>query len=163
MKKQLSFSILVLLTLWACNQPEEESPTIDLAAPVSVIDVTTSSLSRHTIATGNAMAEKEMEITSQVGGQFKVKNHPSYKRPFKLGDRVKAGQSFVEIIDKEYVNGISLDSKKMNLDLAQQEYEKQKSVFDKGGVTLRELRNAELQLTNAKNDLENAEIRLEKM
>lgn len=163
MKKQLSFSILVLLTLWACNQPEEESPTIDLAAPVSVIDVTTSSLSRHTIATGNAMAEKEMEITSQVGGQFKIKNHPSYKRPFKLGDRVKAGQSFVEIIDKEYVNGISLESKKMNLDLAQQEYEKQKSVFDKGGVTLRELRNAELQLTNAKNDLENAEIRLEKM
>jgi len=162
-KKQLSFSILVLLTLWACNQPEEESPTIDLAAPVSVIDVTTSSLSRHTIATGNAMAEKEMEITSQVGGQFKIKNHPSYKRPFKLGDRVKAGQSFVEIIDKEYVNGISLESKKMNLDLAQQEYEKQKSVFDKGGVTLRELRNAELQLTNAKNDLENAEIRLEKM
>ena len=163
MKKQLSFSILVLLTLWACNQPEEESPTIDLAAPVSVIDVTTSSLSRHTIATGNAMAEKEMEITSQVSGQFKIKNHPSYKRPFKLGDRVKAGQSFVEIIDKEYVNSISLDSKKMNLDLAQQEYEKQKSVYDKGGVTLRELRNAELQLTNAKNDLENAEIRLEKM
>lgn len=163
MKKQLSFSILVLLTLWACNQPEEESPTIDLAAPVSVIDVTTSSLSRHTIATGNAMAEKEMEITSQVGGQFKIKNHPSYKRPFKLGDRVKAGQSFVDIIDKEYVNSISLESKKMNLDLAQQEYEKQKSVFDKGGVTLRELRNAELQLTNAKNDLENAEIRLEKM
>lgn len=163
MKKQLSLSILVILSLWACNQPEEESPSIDLAAPVSVIDVETSSLSRHTIATGNAMAEKEMEVTSQIAGKYKIKNHPSYKRPFKLGDRVKAGQAFVEIEDKEYVNGIGLESKKMNLDLAQQEYEKQKSVFDKGGVTLRELRNAELQLTQAKNDLENAEIRLEKM
>lgn len=163
MKKQLSLSILVLLSLWACNQPEEESPSIDLAAPVSVVDVETSSLSRHTIATGNAMAEKEMEVTSKIGGKYKLQNHPSYKRPYKLGDRVKAGQAFVEIEDREYVNGISLESKKMNLDLAQQEYEKQKSVFDKGGVTLRELRNAELQLTNAKNDLENAEILLEKM
>lgn len=163
MKKQLSLSVLVLLTLWACNQPEEESPSIDLAAPVSVIDVATSSLSRHTIATGNAMAEKEMEVTSQIAGKYKVKNHPSYNRPFKLGDRVKAGQAFVEIEDKEYVNGISLESKKMNLDLAKQEYEKQKSVYDKGGVTLRELRNSELQMTNAQNELENAEIRLEKM
>ena len=163
MKKQLSLSVLVLLTLWACNQPEEESPSIDLAAPVSVIDVATSSLSRHTIATGNAMAEKEMEVTSQIAGKYKVNNHPAYNRPFKLGDRVKAGQAFVEIEDKEYVNGISLESKKMNLDLAKQEYEKQKSVYDKGGVTLRELRNAELQMTNAQNELENAEIRLEKM
>ncbi len=163
MKKQLSLSVLVLLTLFACNQPEEESPSIDLAAPVSVIDVTTSSLSRHTIATGNAMAEKEMEVTSQIAGKYKLKNHPAYSRPFKLGDRVKAGQAFVEIEDKEYVNGISLESKKMNLDLAKQEYEKQKSVYDKGGVTLRELRNAELQMTNAQNELENAEIRLEKM
>lgn len=163
MKKQLSLSVLVLLTLWACNQPEEESPSIDLAAPVSVIDVATSSISRHTIATGNALAEKEMEITSQIAGKYKLKNHPAYKRPFKLGDRVKAGQAFVEIEDKEYVNGISLESKKMNLDLAKQEYEKQKSVYDKGGVTLRELRNAELQMTNAQNDLENAQIRLEKM
>ncbi|NRB52049.1 MAG: efflux RND transporter periplasmic adaptor subunit [Saprospiraceae bacterium] len=163
MKKQLSLSVLVLLTLWACNQPEEESPSIDLAAPVSVIDVTTSSLSRHTIATGNALAEKEMEVTSQIAGKYKLKNHPAYNRPFKLGDRVKAGQAFVEIEDKEYVNGISLESKKMNLDLAKQEYEKQKSVYDKGGVTLRELRNAELQMTNAQNELENAQIRLEKM
>lgn len=163
MKKQLSLSILVLLSLWACNQPEEESPSIDLAAPVSVVDVATSSLARHTIVTGNAMAAKEMEVTAQIAGKYKLQNHPAYNRPYKLGDRVKAGQAFVEIEDKEYVNGISLESKKMNLDLAEQEYQKQKSVFDKGGVTLRELRNAELQLTNAKNDLENAEIRLEKM
>lgn len=163
MKKQNHISFIILLALAACNQAEEESPTIDIAAPVSVVDVTTTSLSRHTVATGNAMAEKEMEVTAQVGGKYQLQNHPAYKRPYKLGDRVEAGQPFVKIEDREYVNGIGLESVKMNLDLAQQEYEKQASVYEKGGVTLRELRNAELQLTQARNDLERAEIQLAKL
>lgn len=104
-----------------------------------------------------------MDLTSAIGGKYQLQNHPVYKRPYKIGDQVKNGQPFIEIEDKEYVNSIGLESVKMNLDLAQQEYEKQKSIYDKGGVTLRELRNAELQLTQAKNDLENAEIRLAKM
>jgi len=164
-KKQLHIISFALLSLvfWSCNPEEEESPTVDLAAPVSVLEIKTASLSRHTIATGNAMAEKEMEITSKIAGKYQMKNHPAYQRPFKLGDRVKQGQAFIDIEDEEYVNTIGLESVKMNLDLAKQEYEKQKSVFDKGGVTLRELRNAELQMTTAKNDLESAEIRLEKM
>lgn len=163
MKKQIHILLFALMSIWACNQQEEESPTVDLAAPVSVMEIKTASLSRHTIATGNAIAEKMMDLNASIGGKYTMKNHPSLNRPFKLGDRVKVGQAFVEIEDKEYVNGIGLESVKMNLDLAKQEYEKQKSVYDKGGVTLRELRNAELQLSQAQNDLESAEIRLEKM
>ena len=147
----------------ACDNAEEESPTIDIAAPVSVLSLKNGSLSRFTIATGNAMAEKVMEVTAPINGKYNLKNNPAYGRPYKLGDRVKAGQAFVEIEDKEYVNSIDLESKQMNLELAEQEYEKQKSVFEKGGVTLRELRNAELQQTQAKNSLENAQIRLEKL
>ena len=163
MKKILYAFLLIMGISFGCDQAEEETPAIDIAAPVSVIPVETSSLSRYTVATGNAMAEKVMEINAQIGGRYNLKNHPSYNRPYKLGDWVKAGEAFVEIEDREYVNSIGLESVKMNLDLAQQEYEKQKSIFDKGGVTLRELRNSELQLTQAKNDLESAEIRLEKM
>ncbi|MEZ5042860.1 MAG: efflux RND transporter periplasmic adaptor subunit [Saprospiraceae bacterium] len=163
MKKQIHILLFALMTLWACNQQEEESPTVDLAAPVSVMEIKTASLSRHTIATGNAIAEKMMDLNASIGGKYIMKNHPTFNRPFQLGDRVKVGQAFIEIEDKEYVNSIGLESVKMNLDLAKQEYEKQKSVYDKGGVTLRELRNAELQLTQAQNDLESAEIRLEKM
>lgn len=163
MKNHIYLITFTLLTLVACDQPEEESPTIDIAAPVSVIDIKTDQLSRYTIATGNAMADQEMEMTAKLGGEFYLKNHPQYNRPYKLGDRVKAGQAFMEVKDKEYVNAISLESKKMNLELAEKTYQKQKSVFEKGGVTERELQNAELQVTTARNDLENAEIRLEKM
>lgn len=163
MKKIIVILISALLCFWACDNAEEESPTIDIAAPVSVVQLKTSSLSRHTIATGNAMAEKVMEVVAPIGGKYKLKNHPNYNRPYKLGDRVKSGQAFVEIEDREYVNSIDLKSKEMNLQLAEQEFQKQKSVHEKGGVTLRELRNAELQLTQAQNNLENAQIRLEKL
>ncbi len=152
-----------MLTLFACDQPEEESPNIDIAAPVSVIQIKTDNLSRFTIATGNAMANKEMEMTAKLGGEFLLKNHPAFNRPYKLGDRVKAGQPFMEIIDEEYENGISLELKEMNLELAEKTYQKQQSIFEKGGVTETELKNAELQVITAKNDLENARIRLKKM
>ena len=152
-----------MLTVFACDQAEEEGPRIDIAAPVSVIQIKTDQISRFTIATGNAMANKEMEMQAKLGGEFVLKNHPKYNRPYKLGDYVKAGQPFMEIVDREYVNAISLESKIMNLELAEKTLVKQKSVFEKGGVTEREVQNAELQVATAKNDLENANLRLEKM
>ncbi|MEO1259814.1 MAG: efflux RND transporter periplasmic adaptor subunit [Bacteroidota bacterium] len=165
MKNQFYFYLLLfaLSSFWSCDEAEEESPTIDIAAPVSVIQLKPGSLSRHTIATGNATAHKSIELSTQIGGKYILKNNPAHNRPFRLGDRVKGGQAFVEIEDKEYENGIALETTKMNLELAEQEVQKQQSVYEKGGVTLRELRNAELQATRAKDDLVNAEIRLEKM
>jgi RND family efflux transporter MFP subunit len=162
-KNHIYLIAFTFLTLIACNQPEDESPRIDIAAPVSIIQLKTDQLSRYTIATGNAMADKEMVMNAKLGGEFHLKNHPQYNRPYKLGDRVKAGQPFMEIRDNEYVNAISLESKKMNLELAEKTYQKQLSVYEKGGISERELQNAELQVTTAKNDLENAQIRLEKM
>lgn len=152
-----------MLTLFACDNPEEESPSIDIAAPVSVIQIKSDNLSRFSIATGNAMADKEMEMNAKLSGEFLLKNHPAYNRPYKLGDRVKAGQPFMEIVDEEYANSISLELKEMNLELAEKTYQKQQSIFEKGGVTESELKNAELQVITAKNDLENAKIRKEKM
>lgn len=163
MKNHIYLITLASLLLFACNQSEEESPQIDIAAPVSVIQVKPDQLSRYTMATGNAMADKEMELKAKLGGDFYLMNHPDYNRPYKLGDRVKAGQPFMEIKDEEYVNSISLESKRMNLELAEKTLVKQKSVFEKGGVTEREVQDAELQVTSAKNDLENAQIRLKKM
>ncbi|MCB0632028.1 MAG: efflux RND transporter periplasmic adaptor subunit [Saprospiraceae bacterium] len=164
MKRLLSYiAFCALIVISACNSGQEESPNIDIAAPVSVQQINTGSLSRFTVATGNATAEKVIEINSLINGIYLLNNNPIYKRPYKLGDRVTAGQPFVNIHDPEYLNGIGLEAAKMNLDLAQQEYEKQKSVFDKGGVTVRELKNSELQLTRAKNDVESAEIKLAKM
>jgi hypothetical protein len=61
-KNHLYLIAFIMLTMFACDQPEEESPTIDIAAPVSVIQIKTDNLSRFTIATGNAVADNEMDM-----------------------------------------------------------------------------------------------------
>ncbi|MBK6284570.1 MAG: efflux RND transporter periplasmic adaptor subunit [Draconibacterium sp.] len=76
---------------------------------------------------------------------------------------MKEGQVIIRFEDKEYVNGLAIDAKKLNLDISKDEYEKQKSLYEKGGVTLRELRNSEVSRTSAQYDFESAEIRLAKM
>ena len=64
---------------------------------------------------------------------------------------------------KNTKNNIRLSSLKINLETTQQVFEKQKSLFDKGGVTLSEVKNAEVGFINAKYAYDDALIRLKKM
>jgi RND family efflux transporter MFP subunit len=143
------------------NQPQSEST--ELAVPVSIENVKKSSISQYINTTGTAMAIYETDLTSEVTGEYNLQTNPATGKPFKLGDRIKEGQVIIRFEDKEYVNGLAIDAKKLNLDISKDEYEKQKSLYEKGGVTLRELRNSEVSRTNAQYDFESAEIRLAKM
>ncbi len=143
------------------NQPQTEST--ELAVPVSIENVKKSSISQYINTTGTAMAIYEASLTSEVTGKYNLQTNPATGKPFKLGDRVKEGQVIIRFEDEEYVNGLAIDAKKLNLDISKDEYEKQKSLYEKGGVTLRELRNSEVSTTNAQYDFESAEIRLSKM
>ena len=69
----------------------------------------------------------------------------------------------VRLEDKEYENGIAIDAKKLSLEIAEQEQSKQKALYEKGGVTMSEMRNTEVKVTNARYDYENAQLNLEKM
>lgn len=146
----------------SCNN-QQQTETAELAVPVSVDNVKKMSISQYINTTGTAKSISETTITSEVAGQYHLLVNPATGAPFKLGDRVKEGQVIIRIEDAEYVNGLAIDSKKLNLEISENEYEKQKSLYEKGGVTLRELRNSEVSKTNAKYDYESAEIRLEKM
>ncbi len=141
----------------------QESETTDLAIPVSIEDVRLQTIQQYVNTTGTAKSTQEVDLSSEMAGIYKLLNNPSTGRPFKLGDRVRAGQVIIRLEDEEYVNNIALSAKKLNLEISEQEYEKQKSLYEKGGVTLRELRNAEVSATNAKYDFENAQVRLSKM
>ncbi|HNU76957.1 MAG TPA: efflux RND transporter periplasmic adaptor subunit [Prolixibacteraceae bacterium] len=151
-----------LLALGACSN-RQQSETVDLAIPVSVEDIRKKPIEKYINTTGTAKAIQEVTLSTEMAGEYHLLNNPTTGRPFKLGDRVRAGQTLVRLEDQEYVNGIALDAKKLNLEIASQEYEKQKSLYEKGGVTLRELRNSEVSATNAKYDFENAQVRLSKM
>jgi RND family efflux transporter MFP subunit len=89
--------------------------------------------------------------------------NPRTKAPFASGDEVKKGEVFVTLESEELVNSVNIESKKLNLDLTQRELETQQSLYDKGGVTLRELRNAERSLIDAKYSYESGLLQLARL
>ncbi len=146
----------------SCNTQTQSDPA-ELSVPVSVENVKKGSISQFINTTGTAKSMYEVTLNSEVAGNYNLQANPATGRPFKLGDRVKEGQVIAVFDDEEYINGIAIEAKKLNLEISESEYEKQKSLYEKGGVTLRELRNSEVSKTNAKYDFESAQIRLAKM
>lgn len=160
LEKQILFLVPVLLL--SCNRQTETVET-DLAIPVSVMDIKTGTIETYVNTTGTVLATHETELTSEMAGIYRPATNPSTGKPFKLGDQVKNGQVVIHIDDEEYKNNIAIESKKLNLEISEQEFQKQQSMYDLGGLTLRELRSAEVSFINAKYDYENALIRLSKM
>lgn len=162
MKNIRFFALIVLAAFAACNQ-QSPSESSELAVPVSVEDIKLQSIEQFVSTTGTVSAISEVVINSEMAGDYILQNNPATGRSYKLGDRVNKGQTIIAFRNEEYVNNIALEAVKLNLEIADQEYEKQKSLYEKGGVTLRELRNSEVSKTNARYNFDNAEIQLSKM
>lgn len=160
--KLLLFVAAVGVAAVSCNN-QQASESTELAVPVSIENVKKSSISQYINTTGTAKSMYETNLVSEVTGRYNLQTNPATGKPFKLGDKVKEGQVIIVFEDEEFVNGLAIESKKLNLEISEDEYQKQESLYEKGGVTLRELRNSEVAKTNAKYDFESAEIRLEKM
>lgn len=159
--KFLSSVVLVAL-LVACGNPPQSGQS-EIETPVSVQEIKKGSISKLINTTGTAMATYSVELNAEMNGFYGLRTNPATGKPFKLGDAVKKGQVIIRLENKEYENGIALEAKKLTLEIAQQEQSKQKALYEKGGVTLSEMRNTEVRVTNARYDLENATLNLEKM
>ena len=152
----------LLALLAACGNTPQGSQN-ELETPVYVQELKKGSISRLINTTGTATATYSVELNAEMSGFYNLQNNPSTGRPYKLGDAVKKGQLIIHLEDQEYENGIALESKKLSLEIAEQEQNKQEALYEKGGVTLSEMRNTEIRVTNARYDLENARLSLEKM
>ena len=159
--KLLILGLVVIVAMSCNNQPASESA--DLAVPVSVENIKLKSIRQFITTTGSAKASSETELTSEVEGNYHLQVNPKTGKKFKLGDRVEKGQVIIKFENEEYLNNLNIDSRKLNLDISEQEYEKQQSLYEKGGVTLRELRNSEVSKIDARYSYENAQIQLAKM
>ena len=164
MKIKLKFlTLLLILTVFlSCNRQSESIQT-DLSIPVSVMDVKTGTIETFINSTGTVMATHETTLLSEMAGKFFPSTNPSTGKPYKLGDQVRKGNVIITIEDEEYENNIAIDARKLNLEISEQEFKKQETLYEKGGVTLRELRNSEVQFINSRYDFESAMIRLSKM
>jgi RND family efflux transporter MFP subunit len=154
--------VLLILVLWSCTAEESDIQT-EIKIPVSVISIKTQSISRFIETTGTVYSSKEGTMKSELGGIYRIQRNPATGKPFALGDAVKSGQVIIRIEDKEFVNNLQLESKKLNLELAENNLTKQASLHEKGGVTQTDLKNASIQAVNAKYDYQNAEIQMAKL
>ena len=159
--KILLLTLLIALLTACRDQPQRSQSEIE--TPVSVQELKKSSISKLINTTGTALATYSVELNSEMSGFYSLQTNPTTGKPYKLGDHVKKGQIIIRLEDKEYENGVALESKKLNLEIAEQEQSKQIALYEKGGVTLSEMRNTEVRVTNARYDLENANLNLEKM
>ena len=163
--KKLKYAILPLLTLvvlLSCG-PQDSNIKTEIKIPVSVVSIKPMSISRFIETTGTVYSFKEGLMKSELSGIYKLLQNPATGRPFALGDAVKAGQVVIRIEDKEFENNLQIEGKKLNLELADNNYKKQQSLYDKGGVTQTELKNSSINYVNAKYSYENAEIQQAKM
>ena len=158
----LSSILLSSLLMTACSNQQSGS-TVELASPVSVTEVQESFIKKYNSTNGTAVSLSEVELTSEMAGEYHLQINPRTKRPYKLGDRVLAGEIIVKLSNKQHENDIAIESKKLSLEIAEQDEVKKRALYEKGGVTQSEVRNAEVSITNAKYSYENALINLDKM
>jgi len=164
MKSGISVLALTALTvLMAGCRQENTTNRNEIPTPVSVSDITYGSVSNIFTTNSTAISNAEAELTTEMAGKYLLQRNPATGKPYKLGDKVRKGALIVRIEDKSYENGISIETKRLNLELAEQEQAKTKSLYDKGGATLTEVKNSDVKIISTRLDYENAEMNLEKM
>ena len=163
LKRSNKWVLVVLIPFIAACGNQGSQLNNELAIPVSVNDVVKKPIVQFISTTGTATAASQATLNTDMAGVYFLVKNPRTGSEFKLGDIVEKGQVIVRLENPETENTIALKTKKLNLDISELEFQKQKSLFEKGGVTMREMKNSEVALANANTDYENAKIQLAKM
>ena len=154
--------ILLIFMLSACGNQATDFNT-DVAVNVSVEELKPESFEQTMVTTGTVKPSQEFSYKSEIAGEYFIQTNPRTGKKFRMGDAVKKGDVIIKIEDKEYRNQTNIEGAKLDLDISEMEYKKQQALYDKGGVTLRELVNSQKTLVTARQTYETAKIKLEKM
>ena len=160
MKKSI-FIIAALIVMAGCRNQDQNLNT-EVEIPVSVENIKLKSIEEFINTTGTAFPKGEITLKSKITASYFLEKNPSTGKYWQLGDKIKAGSLIARLEDKEYVNSIKLETNQLNLELTETDYKKQESLYEKGGVTLKELKTAGINYENAKTTVENSKLQLDK-
>jgi membrane fusion protein, multidrug efflux system len=160
--KQILIATFVLLILAACGNQSQRF-NMDVAVDVTVKTVTAGPVREMVTVTGDLMPAASVALKNEMSGTYLLQNNPATGKPFKMGDPVKKGMVIIKLEDQAYRNTTNIEGERLNLEISEQEYEKQQALYEKGGVTRREVVNAERTLVSARQTFENAQLNLDKM
>lgn len=160
--KKYLFLLLSGVLLYSCGNNDFNNDN-EITIPVSVEDVKLKPIEEFVDATGTVYASMDATLRAEISGKYHLKINPITSKLYKLGDKVKKGEVIIHIEDAEYENNIRIDYQKLQLEQKKSTFEKQKSLYDKGGVTQTELKSAELDFINQEYSYKAAQIELNKM
>jgi len=161
MKKSIFIFAVALLAFTACRN-QDQNLTADVEIPVSIEDIKFRPIEEFINTTGTAFPKGEIELKSKITAYYFLEKNPQTGRQWQLGDRIKAGSLIARLEDQEYINSIQLESKELNLELSESEMKKQESLYEKGGVTLKDMKTSAYNYVNAKTSVQTARLQLEK-
>lgn len=161
MKKTILLFAAALTLLTSCRN-QDQNLTADVEIPVSVEELKLRSIEEFVNTTGTAFPRGEIELKSKITASYFLEKNPSTGRVWQLGDRVRAGATIIRLEDEEYVNSVNMETNQLNLELMETELRKQESLYEKGGVTLKELKTAGINYENAKTAVVTSRLQMEK-
>jgi RND family efflux transporter MFP subunit len=161
MKKILIISATTIFAIIGCRN-NNQNLTADVEIPVSVQEIRLTSIKEFVNTTGTAFPKGEIELSSKITASYFLEKNPQTGRLWQMGDKVKEGALIARLEDREYVISVKLETNQLNLELAESELKKQESLYEKGGVTLKELKTASIEYENAKTSVENAKLQMAK-
>lgn len=161
MKKSI-FIIAASILLFSSCRNQDQNLTADVEIPVSIEDIKLKSIEEFINTTGTAFPKGDIELKAKIAATYYLEKNPQTGKFWQLGDKVKEGALIARLEDKEYVNSIHLETNQLNLELSESELKKQESLYEKGGVTLKDLKTASINFENAKTTVENSKLQLDK-
>jgi RND family efflux transporter MFP subunit len=161
MKRSIFLFGAALLLFAACRN-QDQNLTADVEIPVSVEELRFKPIEAFINTTGTAFPKGEVEVKSKISASYFLEKNPGTGRVWQLGDKVKAGALIVRLEDQEYVNSVKMETNQLNLELMESELKKQESLYEKGGVTLKELKTASINYENARTTVVTSKLQLEK-
>ncbi len=156
------FILAALLFLTACKQ---EPMAIDASStiPVRISELKPKPIQDVVTATGTAYPIRDLQLKTEQAGRYELLVNPRTGGSFRMGDAVRKDELLISLENPEVVNQIAMDSKKLQFESAQREFTKQQSIYEKGGITLKELSDAERAFVDAKHAIESANLSLAKL
>jgi membrane fusion protein (multidrug efflux system) len=161
MKKSFLLLASVLIAITGCRN-QDQNLSADVEIPVSVEDIKLKSIEEFVNTTGTAFSKGEIELKAEIPADYFLEKNSGTGRTWQMGDKVRTGDLIARLEDEEYVNSVQLETNQLNMELMESELRKQESLYEKGGVTLKELKTAGINYENAKTNVINSKLQLEK-
>ena len=161
MKKSL---ILILATVFAAVscKTTTQNLTADVEVPVSVKEATLRSIEEFVNTSGTAYPVGDIDVKSEITANYYLEKNPRTGKVWQLNDKVQKGDLIARLEDQEYINSVKLETTKLTYELDSSELIKQQSLYEKGGVTLNDIKTASINAVNAKTAVANATLSMAK-